>query len=198
MKDAPRSTSLETAVSVHDAAWRDAVGNLEELSRAAVRMTLKLAVEKQSATAMKTHDDGPVEVSIVFTNDAEQRILNRDYRLKDHATNVLSFRNMEDATAVPAGGLPRLLGDIVVARETVSREAREQGKALADHTTHLLVHGLLHLLGYDHQEPGEAEAMESLETEILARLGIDDPYLSASDPEGNGTAPAVDCGGARG
>jgi probable rRNA maturation factor len=112
------------------------------------------------------------ELSVVFTDDAHVRQLNADYRDKDKATNVLSFPGCPPDAKL----FGPLLGDIVVARETVVAEAVEQGLALDDHLTHLLVHGLLHLFGHDHLEDDEAERMEALETEILARLGIADPY----------------------
>lgn len=164
MNDHSDSTRFETAVSLHDAAWLDACPDLEERARAAV-----------GAVLQRMQAGGPLEVSLVFTDDAEQHALNLRYRGKDRATNVLSFPSMDD-DSMPAAGLPRLLGDVVLARETVAREAREQGKSVADHTVHLLVHGMLHLLGYDHQAPEEAAEMEALETAILAGLGIADPY----------------------
>jgi probable rRNA maturation factor len=172
MSDEPGSSSLEIAVSLHDAAWPDALADLESRARAAVRAALSHA-----AGAGVDLGDGPLEISLVFTDDAEQRALNRDYRHKDSATNVLSFPNMDDAVA--AGQL-RLLGDVVLARETVEREAGEQGKSFADHTTHLLVHGVLHLLGYDHMDADEAAEMEALERAALADLGIADPYETAT------------------
>jgi probable rRNA maturation factor len=116
------------------------------------------------------------ELSVVFTDDAHVRRLNADYREKDKATNVLSF----PGSPPDAKLFGPLLGDIVVARETVVAEADEQGLAFEDHLTHLLVHGLLHLFGHDHLEDDEAERMESLETEILARLGIADPYAESA------------------
>ncbi|WP_193366683.1 rRNA maturation RNase YbeY [Pelagibius marinus] len=169
MSDEPGSSSLEVAVSVPDTAWLDAVDDLEARAQAAVRTALKLADPALL-------EAGPLEISLVFTDDAEQRTLNRDWRDKDRPTNVLSFPNMDEPGDPHPEGLPRLLGDVVLARETVLREAGEQGKTPADHTTHLLVHGLLHLLGHDHEEACEAEAMEALEREILGALGIADPY----------------------
>ncbi len=166
MTDDPESMHLEIAVSVHDAAWLDALEDLEQQARRAVSAVLR-------------HLDvgvAPLEISLVFTDDSEQRGLNRDYRHKDSATNVLSFPNMDDADMTAPEGSPRLLGDVVLARETIAREAGEQNKSLADHTTHLLVHGTLHLLGYDHMKAAEAAEMEAVETEILAGLGIADPY----------------------
>lgn len=165
MKDDPESTDDTIAVSLHDAAWLDDCADLEERARAAVAATLR-----------RLDIDHPLEVSLVFTDDAEQRGLNRAWRETDKPTNVLSFPNMDDDAWQTAPGRPHLLGDVVLARETVTREAAEQGKALADHALHLIVHGTLHLLGYDHEEAAEAAAMEDLERAILADLGIADPY----------------------
>jgi probable rRNA maturation factor len=110
------------------------------------------------------------EVSVLFADDAVVRDLNARFRGRDKPTNVLSF------PAVSAGQAPVVLGDIVLAFETVDREAEAAGKPFADHAAHLLVHGLLHLLGYDHEADNEAEDMERRETEILAALRIPDPY----------------------
>jgi len=181
MSDEPGSSSLEIAVSLHDAAWLDAFADLEERARLAVSAALTQAAAESAAESAGLGASivgVPLEISLVFTDDAEQRVLNRDYRHKDSATNVLSFPNMDD-DFVPAGE-PRLLGDVVLARETVAREAAEQRKSLADHTTHLLVHGVLHLLGHDHQDAEEAAAMEALERHILAGLGIADPYATVT------------------
>lgn len=120
----------------------------------------------------------PAEVSLVFTNDAEIKEINAEWRGKDKPTNVLSF----PAFPLEPGGMPGpMLGDIVVARETVEREAVDLDKSFSDHLTHLLVHGFLHLFGYDHMEKDEAEEMEALETRILAVLGLSDPY-AGQDP----------------
>jgi probable rRNA maturation factor len=113
------------------------------------------------------------EVSIVFSDDARVRSLNAGWRDKDKATNVLSF----PAFAVkPGEKLPPMLGDIVLAAETVAREAELEGKPLEHHISHLVIHGLLHLLGHDHDDDNEAERMESMERAALARLAIPDPY----------------------
>lgn len=111
-------------------------------------------------------------VAVLLTGDAEIRRLNRDFRAKDKPTNVLSF---------PAAEVPgeTILGDIALAYETCTREAEEEGKSVTDHLAHLVVHGVLHLLGFDHENPGEAEEMEAEEIAILARLGIADPYAGA-------------------
>lgn len=111
------------------------------------------------------------EMSIVLADDAFVRELNRDYRHIDKPTNVLSFP-AEDEGATG----PRLLGDVVLAFETLLREAADDGKPALDHLAHLVVHGTLHLMGYDHEEAQEAEEMEALERKILAGLGIADPY----------------------
>ncbi|WP_319412180.1 rRNA maturation RNase YbeY [uncultured Cohaesibacter sp.] len=111
------------------------------------------------------------ELSLVFTDDASIRTLNREHRGKDSATNVLSFPIDEDAD--PFGPM---LGDIVFAYETVERESAEMGVEIRNHLTHLCLHGFLHLLGYDHIEPDEADKMESVEVAILARLGLPNPY----------------------
>lgn len=115
----------------------------------------------------------PVELSIVFSDDAQVRVLNAEWRGKDSATNVLSFPAFPDASAT---SLPPMLGDIILAAETVGREAALEGRPLAHHITHLVVHGFLHLIGHDHQDEDEAEEMEALERRVLARLAIPDPY----------------------
>jgi probable rRNA maturation factor len=118
---------------------------------------------------------GPIELSVTLTDAARQRRLNRDYRGHDAPTNVLAFPAWDPAMHV-LPGVPILLGDVVLACETVAREASEQNKPIDDHLRHLIVHGVLHLLGYDHQVHAKAVKMEALETEILARLGVPDPY----------------------
>jgi probable rRNA maturation factor len=114
---------------------------------------------------------GAAEISVLLTDDSEQRELNGQWRGKDSATNVLSFPQIE-----PFAPVFGLLGDITLARETLEREASEMGITLEDHFTHLMVHGFLHILGYDHTDDTEALQMESLETQILAGLGVADPY----------------------
>jgi probable rRNA maturation factor len=112
------------------------------------------------------------EISVVFTDDAHSRELNGQYRGKDAPTNVLSF----PASRANPEVVGPLLGDVVLAAETIAREADAEGIAFEAHLTHLVIHGFLHLLGYDHEETAEAAVMESLETAILAGLGIADPY----------------------
>jgi probable rRNA maturation factor len=120
-----------------------------------------------------------LSASVLFTSDAEIHGLNREWRAKDKPTNVLSFPMLErDALlALAMEGPPELLGDIALAYETCAREAAEKGISLEHHAAHLIVHGLLHLAGHDHEiSPADAEAMEALETKALALIGIADPY----------------------
>lgn len=112
----------------------------------------------------------PSSVSVLLCDDAEIRQLNRDFRNIDKATNVLSF----PSAASP--GFPKHLGDLAIAFETVQFEARAEAKSLRDHTAHMVVHGMLHLLGYDHENSVDADRMEQLEVRILARFGVADPY----------------------
>ena len=114
-------------------------------------------------------EDGELSIRVVESDEGQA--LNRDYRGRDYATNVLSF----PAELPPGVPLP-ILGDLVLCAPVIAREASEQGKALKHHYAHMVVHGVLHLLGYDHTQDAEAEAMEAIERAILARLGIPDPY----------------------
>jgi probable rRNA maturation factor len=147
-------------------AWGETIPEIEAICRSTAEATLAAAAEAREQ-----------ELSLLLADDAALRTLNRDWRGKDQPTNVLSF----PAGAPAASDAPRLLGDVALAYETVAREADEQGKTLADHTRHLLVHGILHLLGHDHALEAEAERMEGLERSILAGLGVADPYREAAN-----------------
>ena len=151
---------ISTEVSVHCDTWLSNCPEAETLVENAARAVL----------AGDVH--GPAIVGLILTDDAEQRRLNRDYRGKDAPTNVLAF---PIGDAAPGRG-PVLLGDVVLAFETVACESAEQNKPLADHLRHLVVHGVLHLLGFDHETDAEAAVMESREKQILAGLGVPDPY----------------------
>jgi probable rRNA maturation factor len=159
---------VELDVSLRDAAWTDLCPGAETLAETAARAALTDAVPA---------GETPLVVGIILADDAEQRQLNRTYRGIDRPTNVLSFALADGAPPESRlAGAPLLLGDVVLAFETVAREAVEQGKPLAAHLQHLVVHGVLHLLGFDHENDTEAAKMEALEVEILQRLGVPDPY----------------------
>lgn len=148
---------------------------------AALATAIALPTQKCAATLMLSHD-------------AQVQLLNKQWRGFDKPTNVLSF-----PSAVPTGvRVPntRHLGDIILAEETVVREARDMGLAVGDHYRHLVLHGLLHLLGYDHETDGQAEEMEALETSILATLGIADPY-AGTEPVRTEPSSAARAGRAR-
>lgn len=121
-------------------------------------------------------NDSRSEISVRVVDEEEAKDLNRRYRGTDRATNVLSFPAGGDAPLALPPGAPRLLGDIVICGPVVEREAAEQGKTVADHWAHMLVHGALHLLGYDHEADAQAAQMEALEKQILASGGVGDPY----------------------
>ncbi len=156
--------------------WPDGL-TLDQLSARAVRAALAGAGHDAALEASQLD----CEISILFADDAELQRLNSDWRGRDKPTNILSFpmwSQQDAAQHLEAGEGSFLLGDMALAHETVAREAREEGKSLADHLTHLLVHGTLHLLGYTHEEEAEAQAMEKLEIRILTTLGVPDPYVA--------------------
>lgn len=124
-----------------------------------------------AAAALSTADG---EVSILLTDDKAIRALNRDWRGIDKATNVLSF----PAPAATPGVPPKMLGDIVMAYETLAQECDREDRDFLHHLAHLTVHGFLHLIGYDHQTDAQADAMEGLESKIMARMNLPDPYLA--------------------
>jgi probable rRNA maturation factor len=149
---------IETHIAMLSDLWQD-VPEAEEVVHRAVD-----AVGRTPGVTVPPD----AQLSFALADDEQVRVLNRDYRAKDKPTNVLSF---------PAVHGP-LMGDVIVAYETLAREAEEEGISKADHLAHLTVHGVLHLLGYDHETEDEAVAMEALETAILAGLGIKDPHAS--------------------
>ena len=148
------------AIRVENPAWRRRLPDAARRARRAAGAALAEAGTR-----------GAVELAVVLSDDARVRLLNREWRGKDAPTNVLSF----PAEATPPAG-PRMLGDVILAFGTCAREAKAQGKTLGAHATHLVVHGVLHLLGHDHQDDAAAGRMEALERRVLARLGIADPY----------------------
>jgi probable rRNA maturation factor len=159
---------LDIQISVEEGGWPSE----DELQPLTDRV-LEKAADYLKASAKQKFPKMATEVSLVFTDDESIRAINAEWRQKDKATNVLSF----PAYPITPGKIPGpMLGDIIIARETVAREAEELEKPFEDHLTHLMVHGFLHLFGYDHMNDGEAEIMEGLETRILADLGLSDPY----------------------
>jgi probable rRNA maturation factor len=165
----PRGLSLDV---VHEAGDWPAIGEVE-----AIVAPLVAALSEHAALARHL----PAEACVALADDAAVRRLNAQFRARDKPTNVLSF----PAGAMAGGGERRPLGDIVLGSETVLREAAEQGIAASDHIRHLVLHGLLHLMGYDHESDAGAHVMEGLEIEILGSLGIANPYAEAA------TAPAT-------
>jgi probable rRNA maturation factor len=134
----------------------------------------------EAAAAMVDADTGDAELAIMLTDDSGIRTLNANWRGIDKPTNVLSFPALQPPNGHEPDDAPRMLGDIAIAYETTRREADEEQKPFSHHLSHLAVHGFLHLVGYDHEKDFEAEMMESLERDILAGLGIPDPY---ADPD---------------
>lgn len=177
-------TALDVEVLRHGGAWDDT--NVSDA-------TVELAVHAALAAAPPAKA-AHYEITVVLTGDAEIRDLNRTWRGKDRPTNVLSFPagDVPFAAALPGDpgfdGAPIPLGDIVIAFETTRAEAGERPIPLSDHLSHLVVHGTLHLLGFDHLNDEEAEDMESLERKALASLGIADPYAMDGDPRSDGEA----------
>jgi probable rRNA maturation factor len=158
--EAKRGLAIE--LSMPCASWRRSLPQVGAVARAAAAAALR-----QSGKRL-----GRAELSLMLADDATVRTLNARWRGKDAPTNVLAFASEE----TPSLGRPLLLGDVVLAYETVAAEAAVQGKSLADHLRHLVIHGVLHLLGYDHLAAAPARRMEALETRILASLGVADPY----------------------
>jgi probable rRNA maturation factor len=160
----PRVDFIETARR-----WRGAIP-----ARALARQAIAAAAAESGAGLRRG-----AEVSVHLIDDAGIRARNKQWRGRDAATNVLSFPAVEPGRL----GQAKLLGDILLAFETVSAEAEAENKPLADHFRHLVAHGFLHLLGFDHVEDAEAELMEAMETRILASIGVPDPYAEVETVE---------------
>ena len=171
MADRPR---LSIAISIEDPGWSKLAPDAARVLRRAVRDALAKAKDDGWKGSRVGH-----EISFVLTDDKRMRALNRAYRGKDKPTNVLSFAALDAAklgAMSPKSAMPWLLGDVVLASGVIAREAKAQRKSLAHHLSHLAVHGVLHLLGYDHEQETDAEAMEALEIAALAGMGIANPY----------------------
>ena len=173
-------------VIVDDRTWLTLLPNVETIASELCEACIAAALTPSQA-------DGPSELCVVLASDRRLRQLNHQYRGLDRPTNVLSFANLEGVPS-PRTAEPRLLGDVLIARETAAREARDGRKAFGDHVSHLIVHGILHLLGYSHEAEEEAEKMEALERRILAGFQIADPY--AEKGELGQSTPSVVPGGA--
>lgn len=177
---------IEAVIEAGD--WAALLGGDDAAVEALAIQTLRHGLAADPALApflAASGGDARLTLTVLFTDDAAVRTLNREWRGKDKPTNVLSFPGdwleleEEDIAALAEGAdvPPAHIGDIALALETIRAEAAEQGKTPRDHLLHLLLHGTLHLLGYDHEEEAEADAMEALETRLLADLGVADPYL---------------------
>ena len=166
MADRPR---LSIAISIEDPSWSKLAPDAARVLRRAARDALAQAKDDGWKGSRVGH-----EISFVLTDDKRMRALNRTYRGKDKPTNVLSFAALD--TDRPKSAMPWLLGDVVFASGVIAREAKAQRKSLDHHLSHLAVHGVLHLLGYDHEQETDAEAMEALEIAALAGMGIANPY----------------------
>ena len=154
-----------TEVLVVADCWRS-----EPDAEAVIQRAIAAAAEAVEA------DVGDAELAVMLTDDSGIRTLNSNWRGIDKPTNVLSFPALQPTGARKPGDAPRMLGDIAIAYQTMRREADEEQKPFNHHLSHLAVHGFLHLIGYDHDNDADAEAMEALEIDILAQLGIPDPY----------------------
>ena len=135
----------------------------------------------EAAAEIVDADTADAELAVMLTDDAGIRTLNRNWRGIDKPTNVLSFPALQPVGARGPDDAPPMLGDIAIAYETMRREADEEAKPFEHHLSHLAVHGFLHLVGYDHENNDDAEAMEALEREVLAQLGIPDPYAGSGN-----------------
>ena len=166
-RDSATAPSLDAEVVIEDDRWRS-YPDIENVVLKAANALLLCEADLIEKT---------VVVTVVLADDARLMALNGTFRGKPNATNVLSFPADPRATEP---GEPLYLGDIILARETVESEAREQGMPVVHHVQHLTIHGLLHLFGYDHQTGTDAELMEGIETSVLKSMGIDDPYAEFS------------------
>ncbi len=166
-------TDLDTDVLIPDVMWTQKCTDPESLCQQAARAGFEVAVA--DGTRIAAHR---AEVAVVLSNDHHIHDLNRDYRGIDKPTNVLSFASLdEDGRAGQPSGAPVLLGDVIVAFETVEGEARSENKTLEAHLAHMIVHGTLHLMGYDHEIERDASEMETLEIRALANMGVANPYV---------------------
>lgn len=169
---------FELDMSIEDERWED---ELDESIFALSEAILTIALAALAAKA--SLPDSDLEVSVCLTNDERVQELNKQYRQKDKPTNVLSFPQDDSLDDKGADEMAIMLGDIVLSHDTILKEAKEQKKSFKDHYSHLLVHGCLHLAGYDHDTDEDADEMETLEISILEKLNVNNPYLDKNDLE---------------
>ncbi len=189
--DSPQVIStLEVSIVTRDTTWNDAVSGIEALCSATAEAAFRATRSRTDTLATANFEARNYEASIVLADDDFVADLNLKYRDRPGPTNVLSFAGLDDVDDVDdvdgteglsekiimTPDMPVLLGDVIIARGVVEVEAAEMGISINDHLRHMVVHGILHLLGYDHLEEDEALEMEGLETRILTSMAVDDPY----------------------
>lgn len=161
-------TAPKIYISIEDDRWKTHRLGLEKLCMTACNAAWQKIGHKKSP---------PIFVSITFSNDKTIKKINAQTRGKNKPTNILSFQIVENVKSLPQSATPFPVGDLIIAYETLFREAETESKKPKDHLTHLLIHGFLHLFGYDHMNDFDAEIMEKLEIKLLKTLGISNPYL---------------------
>ena len=166
-------TEMEIGITIRHAAWRTALPDARRMTRTAALAALA-----------STTEPGANELAVVLADDALLRSLNADYRGVDKATNVLAFAYGETAPS-PAPFESNALGDVIISLERTADEANNSGRSLGEHLSHLVIHGVLHLLGYDHANARDAKTMEDLEIQALAGIGISNPYAPPSAVKSN-------------
>ncbi|USG61210.1 rRNA maturation RNase YbeY [Sneathiella marina] len=187
-KQTPVPFTIDIATNIESDDWYSLLESFDSITHRVIDKTLGGYCRKHGFEKLTDVTGAIVEVSLVFTNDDSIKRLNSDYREKDNPTNVLSFPDTElNANTLKESAVtdePLILGDIVFALETIRQESQTQNKKFENHVLHLLVHGLLHLVGYDHIEQDEADIMEELEIGILREFDIDNPYISPDNKKG--------------
>ncbi len=166
----------ELNISTNEVGWDNALPQIEELSSELLSQTVNFINTHEELSFL--HTEKPVSVNLCLSNNSEVHLLNKEFRQMDKPTNVLSFANIDDddfSLQISYGDVIEL-GDIIIALETMENEAETKHISLHDHYCHLFIHGILHLLGFDHQEDEEAEIMENYEIQILQLFNINNPY----------------------
>lgn len=163
--------AVDITIALHDPRWASDIEGIKRF----VQERVMYVLQHQQEVLKQRMQQEPLEIAVVLTDAREVHSLNKRFRSRDKPTNVLSFP--ADSEAVLPEGQPNILGDIVLAYDVIKEEAGQQNKHFADHFTHILVHGILHLLGYNHVYDEQADIMEQLERDILLHYGIADPYM---------------------